>query len=120
LFLGNVDERGPWCRRLRDLVFAYESDLGGADNNQSEGQRAICRRAAMLELQLEMLETRFAQNGGQASSDQLQLYQRTANSLRRLIESLGLNRGRVARDVTPKDDALTRQFLEAYGGEAAQ
>jgi hypothetical protein len=29
LFLGDVDERGPWCRRLRDLIADQTSDLGG-------------------------------------------------------------------------------------------
>ena len=31
LLLGDVDERGPWCRRLRDLIADQTSDLGGAD-----------------------------------------------------------------------------------------
>ena len=36
---------------------------------------------------------------GEAQPEQLDLYQRTANSLRRLLESVGLKR--VPKDVTP-------------------
>src|SRR5262249_53701142 len=102
LFLGDVDERGPWCRRLRDLQRAHESDLGGRDI-LSEGQRTILRRIAMLELQCELMESRFAANQGEASLKQLEIYQRASSALRRLIESLGLNAGRKPRDITPAD-----------------
>jgi predicted polyphosphate/ATP-dependent NAD kinase len=57
----------------------------------------------MLELQLEMMESKFADNDGAASAHQLEAYQRASNSLRRLLESLGLNNGRkyaAPRDVT--------------------
>jgi hypothetical protein len=87
-------------RRFRDLLYAHESDLGGVEH-LSEGQRSILRRAAMLELQCELYEEKFATNEGLASTLDLNMYQRTSNSLRRLLESLGLNRGRHARDVTP-------------------
>jgi hypothetical protein len=106
LFLGDIDERGPWCRRLRDLQRAHESDLGGA-YVLSEGQRTILRRTAMLELQLEMLESRFAANGGEASTHQLEVYQRVAGALRRMLETLGLHEGRKARDVTDHFDFKT-------------
>jgi hypothetical protein len=55
----------------------------------------------MLILQLEMMESQFAANDGHATPQQLEAYQRSANSIRRLVESLGLNNGRKARDVTP-------------------
>jgi hypothetical protein len=111
LFLGDADETGPWCRRLRDLRFAYEADLGGA-GNLSEGQRTIMHRLAMLALQCEMLETKFAKNDGQASPTQLALYQRTANSMRRLIESLNIHRGRIARDITDDVTDKNHDILE--------
>ena len=75
------------------------SDLGG-DDNVSEAERSLVRRASMLELQCELLEQRFAQaEGGAATSAQLADYQRTAGTLRRLLTSLGLQRR--ARDVGP-------------------
>ena len=44
-------------RRLKDLISAHESDLGGEDY-VSESERRIVRRAAMLTIQLEMLDAR--------------------------------------------------------------
>lgn len=105
LVMGNIDERGVWCRRLRDLQRAHESDLGGIEV-LSEGQRTILRRIAMLELQLEMLEARFAQNEGEASPKALETYQRVTNTLRRLLESLELHRGRKPRNITPDLNAI--------------
>jgi hypothetical protein len=45
------------------------------------------------------MEAKFALAGGAADIATLDAYQRAANSLRRLLESVGLERG--ARDVTP-------------------
>jgi hypothetical protein len=111
--LHNVDHRGAWVRRFRDLLHAHEADLGG-ENALSEGQRSIIRRAAMLELQLELLESKFAANDGAATARELETYQRASNSLRRLLESLGLHRGRRARDITPD----LREYLESKAAEA--
>ena len=68
-------------RRLRDLILAHTSDLGGSDNI-SAAEQSIVRRASMLELQLEMMETKFAENDGMATSHQLLLYQRSCYPLR--------------------------------------
>jgi hypothetical protein len=100
--LADLDHRSAWARRFRDLLNAHETDLGGYDG-LSEGQRSIVRRCAMLELQCELMEGKFAANSGAASRPELEIYQRTSNSLRRLLESLGLHRGRRARDITPPD-----------------
>jgi hypothetical protein len=88
--LPGVDGRSSWCRRARDLIDRHLLDLGGADA-VSEAERSIVRRASVLTTELEQLEARFALSG-QASSDDLDLYQRCANSLRRLLESVGLER----------------------------
>jgi hypothetical protein len=103
--LQDVDGRSAIARRYRDLNALFVSDLGGERANLSAGQLTLVRRASCLTVELERLESTFAKNGG-AKSWQLELYQRTANSLRRLLESLNIHRGRVARDVTPT--------LEAY------
>jgi hypothetical protein len=73
------------------------SDLGGEDV-VSEAEKSIVRRAATLTVELERLELKFAKEG-EASTGDLDLYQRTSNSLRRLLESVGLERR--MRDVTP-------------------
>jgi hypothetical protein len=95
--LPGVDGRSTWVRRLRDLIALHLSDLGG-DDAVSEAERSICRRAATLTVELERMELGFA-TAGEARPDQLDLYQRTANSLRRLLESVGLERR--ARNITP-------------------
>jgi hypothetical protein len=95
--LPGVDGRSTWVRRMRDLIGMHTSDLGGNDN-VTEAERSIIRRCAVLTVELEHLEFLFA-TAGEATADQLDLYQRTANSLRRLLEAVGLQRR--ARDIGP-------------------
>jgi hypothetical protein len=97
LFAEGGDMRGPWARRLRDVLGLHLSDIGGIEA-ASEAERSILRRAAVLTVELERLEARFAVNDT-SSADDLDLYQRTAGNLRRLLESVGLQRR--PRDVTP-------------------
>ncbi len=85
-------------RRLRDLINQHTADLGGEDF-VSESEKRLVRRAAMLTIQLEMMDSKFALNDGEASRVDLETYQRCSNSLRRLLKSLGLQRRQ--RDVTP-------------------
>ena len=91
------DGRGRWVRRLKDLLDEAISDLGGADNT-SAAERHIIRRACVLIVELERLELKFAQ-AGEVSVDDLDCYGRIAANMRRLFESVGLQRR--ARDVTP-------------------
>jgi hypothetical protein len=110
--LPGVDGRSTWVRRLRDLIALHLSDLGG-DDAVSEAERSIVRRAATLTVELERLELAFAL-AGQAAPEQIDLYQRTANSLRRLLESVGLERR--AKNVTP---SLAEIAAEIEAEEAA-
>src|SRR5262245_61990421 len=96
--LSDIDHRSAWMRRLRDLIAAHTSDLGGPDA-LSEAERVLVRRASMLGLQCELMEQHFAENGGEAKRFQLETYQRCTNTLRRTLESLGLRRR--PRDITP-------------------
>ena len=84
-------------RRLRDLIAAHLSNLGGHEAC-SQAELSLVRRAALLTLELEMLEAKF-EIGGEASLKQLETYQRVAGSLRRLLETVGLRRR--PRDITP-------------------
>jgi hypothetical protein len=93
----NVDHRSAWARRFRDLLQIHLSDLGGVDN-ASASEQAIARRACTLILSLEMMEMKFAM-AGEASPADLEIYQRCASSMRRLLEAVGLQRR--SRDVTP-------------------
>jgi hypothetical protein len=94
--LPGVDGRSTWVRRLRDLVSLHLNDLGG-DDAVSEAERSIVRRVATLTVELERMEAGFAM-AGEALPEQLDLYQRTAGNLRRLLEAIGLERR--SRNVT--------------------
>src|SRR5262245_57434811 len=96
--LANTDHRTAWMRRLRDLVAQHLIDLGGEEAT-SQAEQVLVRRAAMLVVQLEMMEARWAANGGEAPPKEIETYQRASNSLRRLLKELGLQRR--PRDVTP-------------------
>jgi hypothetical protein len=88
--LPGIDGRSAWTRRCRDLIAAYLADYGGADN-VSTAEYNIIRRASVLIVELERMEAKFAL-AGEASVEELDIYQRMANSLRRLLEAVGLQR----------------------------
>lgn len=85
--LFGVDGRSIWVKRLRETLADYESDIPDA----STAERSIVRRACVLTIELERLERKFAL-AGEASDGDLDLYQRTAGNLRRLLEAVGLQR----------------------------
>ncbi len=101
-WLENRDKRGPVARRFRDLVGEITTDCGGP-SALSENQRQIIRRIASLSVWCESQEARMA-DGEEIDINE---FQRTSNSLRRLCESIGLERR--ARDVTPS----LAKYLEA-------
>jgi hypothetical protein len=96
-FLPGIDGRSAWIRRAKDVIAAHLSDLGG-EGNTSAAERSIVRRAGVLTAELENLETRFA-TAGEATAEDLDLYLRASNNLRRLLEAVGLRRR--PRNVTP-------------------
>jgi len=98
------------------VIAAHLSDLGGVDNT-SAAERSIIRRAAVLTTELEVLEVRFAK-AGEASADDLEVYQRCSNSLRRLLEAIGLQRR--PREVGPTlSDLLIEQQQQRETNEVA-
>lgn len=104
-----IDGRSTWTRRLKDLIDLHQNDLGGADNI-STAEASIIRRAATLTVELEHLEAKFMRQG-EAGPAQLMLYQRVANTHRRLLEAIGLQRR--PRDVTPSlNDYLRTKTFE--------
>jgi hypothetical protein len=78
------------------LVVGHVADLGGADL-LSEAQFSLIRRAAAIECELERLDARLSL-GDPVDMDS---YARVAGHLRRMFETLGLERK--PRDVTPPD-----------------
>ena len=107
MFLADIDERSTWARRLRDLIGDHVCDLGGQDM-VSSAEMILVRRASMICLQLEMMESDWANNDGEASPQALQNYQRCVNTLRRTLEALGLKRR--ARDITPDPLEYAKRF----------
>jgi hypothetical protein len=94
-----------WARRFHDLIQGHVSDLGGR-SIMSEAQFALCKRAAGLECELEQMEGRMSQ-GEEISLD---AYGRAASHLRRILETLGLQRR--ARDVGPTLGEILRRGIE--------
>jgi hypothetical protein len=93
-----VDHRTIWVRRFRDVQALLISDRGGEDNI-SEAKKLMVRRIATQEIELLNMETKFALAGG-ATPEQLNGYNSTANSQRRLLEAIGIER--VPRPVSGK------------------
>jgi hypothetical protein len=87
------------------LCALHISDLGGEDM-VSESEKALVRRCAALNCELERMEADFAANG-QADLRSLEAFQRCSNTLRRLLQALGLQRR--PRDIGPTLGELLRQ-----------
>ncbi len=114
LFVG-VDERSSYCRRFRDVLAAHISDLGG-QGVCSESECSLARRVATLTVALERLESKFAENDGEACATDLLTYQRIASCLRRCLETLA---GGLAR--RPKPVESLASYLEAkYSRDAEE
>lgn len=90
-----LDQRFAATQKAKSLVRMLEADLGG---DPSTAQRQLAQRGALLAAMLEDLETRWV--SGEAI--ELQEYGFLANTQRRILASLGLERK--ARDVTPDRD----------------
>ena len=98
----NGDANSAWSRRFHDLVVGHVTHLGGADL-LSEAQFSLIRRAAAIECELERLDAQLSRN----EPVDMDAYARVAGHLRRMFETLGLER--VARDVTPSLGDLLRE-----------
>lgn len=100
----HLDGRSVWARRLRDLIQLYSNDLGGAEA-LSTAQGSLVRRAAVLTVELERAEEGFAQVG-EAQPGALSAYQTTSSALRRILETLGLQK------FSPKDEKEIAKRLD--------
>jgi hypothetical protein len=87
------DPNSAWSRRYHDLVVRHVGDLGGKPL-LSEAQLSLVRRAAGLECELEQMEGKMSLG----ESVDLDAFGRAASHLRRIFESLGIERK--VRDVT--------------------
>ena len=93
----------PGCHRL-----AHQR-LGGEDNT-SAAERSIIRRASVMTVELERMETQFAL-AGEASAEALDVYARISSNLRRMLEAVGLRATRqgraVAWPINPRRPSIT-------------
>jgi hypothetical protein len=111
------DGGSPWARRMRDLTSLHIDDLGGAEA-MSEAQLSLCRRAATIELELEMMEGKLSL--GEAVD--LDLYNRLSGNLRRILESIGIERKAKTVDLSAQEriDAFWERKRLKAEAEAAK
>ena len=105
-----------WVKRLDECLHDLTSDVPDA----SAAERSIMRRAAVLQIECERLESKFALAGEAVASD-LDLYIRASGNLKRLLEAVGLQRRQ--RDITPSLQeylANRRRQHHQINGEAAE
>jgi hypothetical protein len=114
--LPNVDHRTVWVRRFKDTLALRLGDLGG-DDAVSANERSIARRASLLEVELERREMLFAQ-AGEVSNADLETYGRTANTLRRLLQAIGMSRR--MKDVTPSLSSIVNAERAAQRSRGAE
>ena len=95
---------GAWVRRLRDLLEGHVADLGGWDI-VSNSEMALVRRCSVLIVELERRESLFAQ-AGYADDVALAVYGTSVNTLRRCLETLGLQRRARNVNVRPLDEII--------------
>jgi hypothetical protein len=113
LLLSN-DNRGAWARRCKDIMEDLTADRAGVEN-VSAAEASIIRRSAVLSVELELLENKFA--AGQATDSDLDLYGRTSGNLRRLFQTIGVERK--ARDITPPSVADYIAHIHQRDADAA-
>ncbi|TGQ08708.1 MULTISPECIES: hypothetical protein [unclassified Mesorhizobium] len=101
--LPGIDGRSKWARRMHDLIANYVVDLGG-EERVTQAQFTLIKAAATMTIILENWEVEFAKIGKDTlvTLKDLLTYQTTQNSLRRTLESLGLDRVNAPRDGTSR------------------
>jgi hypothetical protein len=107
--VAGLDGRTQTARRFRDLIEEISNDLGGSDR-LSEGQRQLIRRAASLSIMAESIEADMARD----MAFDVTVYGTIADRLRRLFETLGLERQ--TRDVTDDIDIVLARVAKRKAG----
>jgi hypothetical protein len=108
VFVESGDGRSAWARRWKDLTLAHVTDLGDPED-LSEAQISLCRRAAAIECQLELVEARMSE--GQPLD--VAQYSRLTGVLCRLFELIGVKR--LTKPLDPQ--AELARALAPYGSE---
>ncbi len=110
------DPNSAWSRRYHDLVLGHVNDMsaGEGPNMLSAAQLSLIRRCAAMEAELERLDSMLSRN----EPIDLDSYARVSGHLRRLFETLGLERK--PRDVGPTLGALLKADIDRQRREAAE
>jgi hypothetical protein len=88
---------------VRDILGRHVNDLGGLDVI-SEAEKGILRRAAVITIECERLERRFAAYPrDHVARNDLDVYIRLSNTLRHLLDLTGLER-RAPKTLVPTID----------------
>jgi hypothetical protein len=113
VFFGATDQRSPMARRFKDLCFLHSHDLSPrGPEHLTQAQQQLIRRIASLEVQLETMEAKMVE--GVSSTDDIESFARISSHLRRMLETLGLDR--VMRDATP----TVAQVAAGFGSGACR
>jgi hypothetical protein len=104
------DGNSAWTRRYRDLVRGHANDCGGEDL-LSESEKSLIKRASAIECELEAMEGRLSRG----ETVDLDKFTRAASHLRRILETLGLERRQ--RDITPTLEQYAARSVETAGDE---
>jgi hypothetical protein len=107
------DPNSAWSRRYHDLLVSHISDVsaGRGSDALSAAQLSLIRRATSIECELERLDALLSQ--GEAVD--LDGYGRASSHLRRLFETLGIERQQ--RDTTPTLGDILREGHAAIARE---
>jgi hypothetical protein len=89
------------------LIRGHESDLGGNDL-LSESEKSLIRRASAIECELELSEGRLSRG----ETVDLDKFTRAASHLRRILETLGLQR-------RPREVQTLGEYLASRAEETA-
>src|SRR5688572_3826041 len=84
---GDVDGRGKWSRRFRDIYRGICNDMGGTDR-MSTAQQQLARCAAALAVTNEQMQARICT--GEFVSDEL--FGKSVDRLARTLARLGLEK----------------------------
>jgi hypothetical protein len=99
------DPNSAWSRRFHDLIVAHVNDISpeGGANALSDAQLGLIRRAAAIECELERLDAMLSR-GKKVDMDS---YARISGHLRRMWETLGLERS--AKEVNDMKTFLAKR-----------
>jgi hypothetical protein len=103
--LVGIDGRSPTARRFRDLVAAFEAEIGG---NLTEVERGLVKQAAALTIRAEQLQADIV-NGKPVDSDALI---RVSSTAKRILGAIGEKAAR-RKPATPSlHDHVARRAAE--------